>query len=106
MKENTNPTISRSSESGLSSSPLFAPIAAAVISWAMISLGFFGLKMLMEQRPEFVGQPMAFSKAVLIQEAPRIVSRKLTEDVSVIRTIQPQASDITCRCMGEGIIAG
>jgi hypothetical protein len=101
MKENTNPTISRSSESGLSSSPLFAPIAAAVVSWAMISLGFFGLKMLMEQRPEFVGQPMAFSKAVLIQEAPRIVSRKLTEDVSVIRTIQPQASDIHVQMHGR-----
>src|SRR6185369_9753108 len=99
MNENSNAP--RSSTSDLSASPLFAPIAAAVVSWAVISLGFFGLKMLMEQRPEFVGQPMAFSKVVLVQEAPRIVSRKLSEDVSVIRTIQPQASDIHVQMQGR-----
>src|SRR4051812_27835812 len=100
MNENPNPTGSRPSTSDLSSSPLFAPIAAAVVSWVMISLGFLGLKMLMEQRPEFVGQPMAFSKVALIQEAPRIVSRRLSEDVSVIRTIQPQASDVHVQMQG------
>src|SRR3954469_25391894 len=101
MSEKPNPTASGPSTSDLSSSPLFAPIAAAVVSWAVISLGFFGLKLLMEQRPEFVGQPMAFSKVALFQEAPRIVSRKLGEDVSVIRTMQPQASDVHIHMQGR-----
>jgi len=71
------------------------------VSWVVISLGFLGLKMLMEQRPEFVGQPLAFSKSVLVQEAPRLVGRKASEDVSVIRSIQPNASEIHFSMQGR-----
>src|SRR5689334_18943433 len=92
MKDDSNSP--REGGRDISDSPLFPPIAAAVASCVVIGLGFLGLKMLMEQRPEFVGQPLAFSKVSLVQEAPRVVSRKVSEDVSVIRAIQPHASDI------------
>ena len=40
------------------SHPLSSPLAAGVASWVVISLGFLGLKMLMQERPEFVGPPI------------------------------------------------
>jgi hypothetical protein len=75
-------------------SALSAPITTALISWVVISVGFFGLKVLMEERPEFVGQPLRVTKAELVQESPRIVIRKLSDDVSVIRPAQPEAADV------------
>src|SRR5262245_27872059 len=74
--------------------PLTAPITAALLSWAVISAGFFGLKLLMQERPEFVGQPMLQTKAELIQESPRVVVRKTSDDVSVIQPSQPEVSDV------------
>src|SRR4051812_37545800 len=74
--------------------PLFAPIAAGVMSWVAMSVGFFGLKMLMQERPEFVGQPMRVSRAEMVQDFPQIVVRKVIDDVSAIRAAQPESSDI------------
>jgi hypothetical protein len=74
--------------------PLTAPIAAALVSWVAMSIGFFGLKVLMEERPEFVGQPLRVTKAELVQESPRIVVRKMSDDISVIRPTQPEVSDV------------
>jgi hypothetical protein len=78
----------------LVSSSLAAPLTAGLLSWAAISLGFFGLKMLMQERPEFVGQPMRVTKAELVQESPYIVTRKVSDDISVIRPVQPEFSDV------------
>ncbi|MGH8527317.1 MAG: hypothetical protein ACREXY_24860, partial [Gammaproteobacteria bacterium] len=69
-------------------------IVTGLFSWAAISLGFLGLKMLMQQRPEFVGQPMRTTQAELIQESPQLVARKLSDDVSAIRPAQPEFSDV------------
>jgi hypothetical protein len=71
-----------------------ATIAAGIICWAAISLGFLGLKMLMEKRPEFVGQPVVETKAELVQESPRIFTRKVSDDVSVVKPMQPELSDV------------
>src|SRR5436305_15225951 len=79
---------------GREPNPLFAPIAAGVVSWAAISLGFFGLKILMQERPEFVGQPMRVSRAEMVQDFPQIVVRKVSDDVSAIRSAQPESSDV------------
>jgi hypothetical protein len=73
---------------------LAAPVTAGLLSWAAISLGFFGLKILMQERPEFVGQPMRVTKAELVQESPQVVTRKVSDDVSVIKPAQPELSDI------------
>ena len=73
---------------------LAAPVTAGVVSWAAIALGFLGLKMLMQERPQFVGEPMRVSKVELIQESPRIVARKVTDDISVIKPAQPELSEI------------
>jgi len=80
---------------------LTAPIAAGVVSWIVISLGCLGLKMLMQERPEFVGPPIRTAKSVLVQESPRVVTRKSTEDVSAIKTAQPVASDIRFEMQGR-----
>ena len=69
-------------------------LAAGLVSWVIISIGFFGLKILMQERPEFVGQPIRVSKAELVQESPQIFIRKNSDDVSVIRPVQPEFSDI------------
>jgi hypothetical protein len=74
--------------------PFAAPIAAGVLSWVAISLGFFGLKILMEQRPEFVGPPMRTTRAELVQNSPQIVARKMTDDIAVIKPLQPEFSEI------------
>lgn len=38
---------------------LAGPVVAGLASWVAITLGFLGLRMLMQQRPEFVGRPMS-----------------------------------------------
>src|SRR6266536_4619136 len=81
--------------------PLFAPIAAGVVSWAAISLGFFGLKMLMQERPEFVGQPMRVSMAEMVQDSPQIVIRKVSDDISAIKSAQPESSDVRFDMQGR-----
>src|SRR5438046_3617828 len=82
-------------------SRLVSPVAAGFLSWIAISCGFFGLKMLMEERPEFVGRPMRVTQAELIQESPQIVSRKLSDDVSLIKPSQPDSSDVTFDMRGS-----
>ena len=74
-------------EAELAQSPLFAPLLAAFLSWALISLGFLGLKMLMKERPEFVGPPMRATQVELMQESPQAVMRKASDDVSVIKPV-------------------
>ncbi len=69
-------------------------VAAGLICWAAISLGFLGLKILMQQRPQFVGPPMTATKAILVQESPQIVTRKVSDDVSVIKPAQPASADV------------
>jgi hypothetical protein len=80
---------------------MFAPIAAGVLSWAAISLGFFGLKMLMQERPEFVGQPMRASMAEMVQDSPWIVIRKVSDDISAIKAAQPESSDVRFDMQGR-----
>lgn len=71
-----------------------APVAAGLLSWLVIALGFLGLRMLMQERPQFVGQPMRSSITELVQESPRIVIRKVTDDIAVIKPTQPESSVI------------
>ena len=77
-----------------------AAIGAGLLSWIFISLGFYGLHGLMQVRPEFVGQPMHESRTQLLQEAPRLAIRKVSDDVSVIKTAQPDASEVTFTMRG------
>lgn len=81
--------------------PLGAPIGAGVLSWIAITLGFLGLHMLMQQRPEFVGQPMRASKTELVQESPRVVIRKLSDDIAVIKAVEPESSQIAFNMRGR-----
>ena len=97
----TDPPHDHAPAAGKTNPALFAPIVAALLSWAAISLGFFGLKRLMEERPEFVGQPMRITQAELVQESPRVVARKVTDDISVIKSIQPEFSDVQFDMQGR-----
>jgi len=69
-------------------------IVTGFFSWAAIAIGFLGLKMLMQERPEFVGQPMRTTQAELIQESPQLATRKLSDDISAIRPAQPESSEV------------
>jgi len=94
------------SPSPVSSSPstnhsLIAPIGFGLLSWAAICLGFLGLHLLMQERPQFVGQPLRASRATLIQESPRVVTRKASDDISVFRWAQPDLSDIRFNMQGR-----
>jgi len=71
-----------------------APVITALLSWAAISFGFFGLKILMQERPEFVGQPMRVAQAELIQESPQVITRKVSDDISAIKLAHPESSDV------------
>lgn len=76
-------------------------IFTGLVSWAAISLGFFGLRVLMQERPEFVGEPMRGAKSELVQESPRIVIRKVSDDVAVIKAAQPESSEVTFKMRGR-----
>lgn len=78
-----------------------ALIGAGVVSWIALGFGFLGLHLLMQERPEFVGQPMRSSKMELIQEAPRVVVRRLSDDVGVIKAAQPESSEISFEMRGR-----
>src|SRR5512138_2586235 len=80
---------------------LTVPIAVGLLSWAAICMGFLGLHVLMQERPQFVGQPMRSSRATLVQESPRIVTRKASDDISVFRWAQPDVSDIRFEMQGR-----
>jgi hypothetical protein len=71
-----------------------APIVTGLICWIAISLGFFGLLTLMQERPQFVGQPLRVSKTALVQQSPQVVARKVTDDVSVIKPVQPELAEV------------
>ena len=94
MNTDDNSTGKDSTADPLPSRPQSPAIVAGVLSWAAIALGFLGLKMLMQERPEFVGEPMGGAKAQMVQESPRIVVRKVSDDVSVIKPMQPELSDV------------
>ncbi|MBE0545149.1 MAG: hypothetical protein IH623_27740 [Verrucomicrobia bacterium] len=81
--------------------PLVAPITAGLLSWGAIAIGFLGLKILMQERPEFVGPPIRSTKAELVQESPQVVARKVSDDVSVIKPVQPQFSDVQINMQGR-----
>ncbi len=71
------------------------------MAWIVISVGFLGLRMLMQQRPEFVGQPMRLSHTVLVQDAPSVFVRSVNDDVSLVRSIQPAAAEISFDMKGR-----
>jgi hypothetical protein len=74
--------------------PLSSAITVGFLAWVVISCSFFGLKTLMTERPEFVGQPGGGPKAELIQDSPSVVTRRMSDDVSVIKAMQPERSEV------------
>lgn len=78
-----------------------APIVAGLLAWGAISLGFLGLILLMQERPQFVGQPLRVSKAELVQDSPQLIFRTVSDDVSVFRPMQPEFSDVQFRMSGQ-----
>jgi hypothetical protein len=80
---------------------LTVPIMTALLSWGAISFGFLGLKLLMQERPEFVGQPMLVTQAELVQESPQVITRKVSDDISAIKLAQPESSDVRFEMNGR-----
>jgi hypothetical protein len=59
-----------------------------------MAAGCASLMFLMRERPQFVGQPTHGAKALLVQESPRLVARRTTDDISVIKPLQPDLSEV------------
>ncbi len=78
-----------------------AAVAAGLLGWVVIAFGFLGLRMLMQERPQFVGPPMRSSMTELVQESPRVVVRKVTDDIAVIKTAQPELSEVRFEMRGH-----
>jgi hypothetical protein len=76
-------------------------MTVGLLSWAAISLGFFGLRMLMQERPEFVGRPLSVTKAELVQESPRVAVRKVSDDISAVKPAQPELSEVRFEMIGR-----
>ena len=76
-------------------------IGAGLVSWIVIAVGFLGLYLLMQERPEFVGQPMRSAKTELVQSSPIVVLRKVSDDIAVIKHAQPDSSEIAFDMRGR-----
>ena len=48
----------------------------------------------MQERPQFVGQPMRVSNVELVQKSPMALARKVTDDISVINPVTPEFADV------------
>lgn len=60
-----------------------------------MAVGFGGLRMLMEERPQFAGRPLRFHSTELTQESPSIVYRKVGDDVSVVRPTEADRIEVS-----------
>ncbi len=72
-----------------------SPVLAGVFSWICMTAGFYGLNILMQERPQFAGQPVRFARLELLQESPNIVMRKVHDDVSMLQEIQPEQTQVS-----------
>jgi hypothetical protein len=57
--------------------------------------------MLMQERPEFVGRPMRITRAELVQDSPQVVVRKVSDDISTIRAVPPEISNVEIEMTGR-----
>lgn len=69
-------------------------ILMGVSTWLALTLGFAGLRLLLQERPQFVGQPLQHTQARLLQESPRVQWRKASEDVALVHPGQPSHSEV------------
>lgn len=78
-----------------------AAVVAALLCWLLMTMGFVGLRWLLEQRPQFVGESTAASRVVLVQESPQVITRRQSDDVSVVIPAEPLRSDIEIQMRGR-----
>ncbi len=69
-------------------------VIMGVSTWLGLTLGFAGLRLLLQDRPQFVGQPLQHIQARLLQESPRVQWRKASEDVALVHPGQPSHSEV------------
>lgn len=76
-------------------------VLAGMAGWVVVSIGFLGLNILMQERPQFVGQPARGAEVALIQESPRLLLRKVSDDVAMVKESQPSLTQINFDMMGR-----
>ncbi|MFN7953695.1 MAG: hypothetical protein U0610_18355 [bacterium] len=67
---------------------------AAMLWCVLMAAGFAGLRYLLDARPEFVGAPPRYPTSVLVQEAPRVLLRGVSDDVSAVDEVHPDTADV------------
>ena len=93
MKKDTE-VVRKSAEPSIVANRWAPAVGTAVFCWVAMALGFLGLKVLLQERPQFAGQPLRFSSTELIQESPQIIMRKTRDDVSAIQPTQADRMDV------------
>lgn len=76
-------------------------VAAGAIAWLIVSGGFLGLRMLMQERPQFVGPATRSAMTTLVQDSPQAVFRRAGDDVAAVRTLRPALSEVTFDLRGH-----
>ncbi|MBL9134910.1 MAG: hypothetical protein JNK85_03535 [Verrucomicrobiales bacterium] len=76
-------------------------VVAAVLCWLLMAMGFLGLHTLLQQRPQFVGESTVASRVFLVQESPQLVTRRQSDDVSVVIAAEPLRSEIEFQMRGR-----
>lgn len=79
-------------------------VAAGAIAWPIVSGGFWGLRMHMQERPQFVGPATRSAMTTLVQDSPQAVFRRAGDDVAAVRTLRPALSEVTFDLRGNTII--
>jgi hypothetical protein len=69
-------------------------VLAALGCFLLSSLGFWLLLVLMEERPQFVGEGLTFPRRSFLQDAPSVALRKVGDDVSAYVRVPPDRSDV------------
>lgn len=82
-------------------SRLSALVAAGLLVWLLIAGGFLGLRVLMQERPQFVGPATRSAMITLVQDSPQAVFRRVGDDVAAVRALRPEFSEVIFDLQGR-----
>jgi len=101
MSATSSPHFPASASLDVSRRRLLPLVATGFFTWILISAGFLGLHKLLQDRPQFIGQPLNTPDTELIQESPKIFLRRLSEDVASVKITHPVSSDVLLEMNGR-----
>lgn len=101
MSVSSSPQFPASASLDVSRRRLLPLLATGFFTWILISAGFLGLHWLLQDRPQFIGQPMNTPDTQLVQESPKVFLRRVSEDVASVKATQPASSEVFLEMNGR-----